>query len=158
MIKGKAVETEVVPEETPLVNDHKGQITVKRGIGAWVTTLSVDTYEKLKAEAAAIDPESTGIAVTARYKEFAVDESVVGIFTGEDGITPKDEITQHAIYCKSVQWMGIDGRLYQCAGVALVNQFFGENGEYLIPLGTRVKITHTGKSNRTKLYEVEILS
>jgi len=54
--------------------------------------------------------------------------------------------------------MGQDGKLYQCAGVALVNQFWDEDREMaIIPPGTKIKITHTGKSNRTKLYEVALI-
>lgn len=145
-----------IAKTTPLVNEHQGELTIKKDITAWVTTLDVDTYEKMKAAAAAIDPKRTAIAITATYKEFAVNESVVGIFTGMDGITPKDEITQKSIHCKSVQWMGQDGRLYQCAGVALVNQFFDEDDNFKFLPGTKIRITHTGKSNRTKLYEVEL--
>lgn len=151
-------ETGEVIQSTPLVNESKGELTVKKNIGAWVTTLDLATYEKMKAAAAAIDPKKTAIAITAIYKEFAINESVVGIFTGLDGITPRDEITQMTVHCKSVQWMGADGKLYQCAGVALVNQFFDENDNPKFAPGTQVRITHTGKSNRTKLYEVELFT
>ena len=148
--------------ESALVNDNQGQLTVKPNISAYLTMMKASDYEALKASAAAIDPNATAITVTAIYKEFAMGESIVGIFTGLDGITPKqtNELTGEIEkkHCDSVQFMGSDGKLYQCAGVALVNQFIdSETGDFKIPVGQKVRITHTGKSNRTKLYEVGLI-
>lgn len=153
---------EPLARESALVNDYQGQLTVKPNISAFLTMMKASDYEALKASAAAIDPNATTITITAIYKEFAVGESIVGIFTGLDGITPKqtNELTgeMEKRFCESVQFMGSDGKLYQCAGVALVNQFVdSETGEFKIPVGQKVKITHTGKNNRTKLYEVGLI-
>lgn len=137
-----------------------GALTVNPDCGSFLTIISVDQYEALKKEAADIDPGKS-IVITATYKEFSTGEEAIGIFTGMDAITPNNtnpltgEVEK--TFCRSVQWMGQDGTLYQCAGVALVSQFWDEeDGRYIIPPGTKIKITHTGKSNRTKLYEVAI--
>jgi hypothetical protein len=154
--------TEPLARESALVNDYQGQLTVKPNISAFLTMMKASDYEALKASAAAIDPNATAITITAIYKEFAVGESIVGIFTGLDGITPKqtNELTGEVEkrHCDSVQFMANDGKLYQCAGVALVNQFVdSETGDFKIPVGQKVRITHTGKNNRTKLYEVGLI-
>lgn len=157
-------QTEITPVQTELIEDYQGQLTVKRGITTSMQFMDIKTYEAMKAAAAAIDPEAVGIATSATYKKFALGESVVGIFTQEDSITPSKvneatgEITPQTV--PSVQWMGQDGKLYQCAGVALYNQFFIDR-EPKFPFGTKIRITHTGESKNgaktTKLYEVEVI-
>ena len=144
-----------------LTVDQGGQLTHNEGCGSFLTLMTSDQYAALKAAAQEIDEEKA-VVLTAIYKEFAVGETVSGIFTGFDGITPRqtDELTGEVTkrFCRSVQWMGRDGRLYQCAGVALVNQFWDEETESpKIPVGSKITITHSGKNNRTKLYEVGLI-
>ena len=149
------INTEILPVE------KDGQLTHNEGCGSFLTLMTSDQYAALKAAAQEIDEEKA-VVLTAIYKEFAVGETVSGIFTGMDGITPKttDELTGEVTkrFTRSVQWMGKDGKLYQCAGVALVNQFWDEESQsFKIPIGSKVTITHTGKNNRTKLYEVGLI-
>ena len=148
--------------ETELVVDNLGELSVNSGVSANVFMMSKAQYAAMQQAAKEINPDDA-VVVTAIYKEFAQGETVTGVFVGLDGITPKetDLATGEVVgkkFCRSIKWMGSDGRLYQNAGAALVNQFWNEEEEaFLIPIGTRFTITHTGKSNRTKLYEVGII-
>lgn len=158
MTKNKDI---IQPANESLLTEVDGKLTVNENCGSFLTLINKAQYVKLREEAATVKADDA-ILITAIYKEFAVGETVTGIFTGLDGITPKttNELTGEVEtkFCQSVQWMGSDGKLYQCAGVALVNQFYNQDTqEYKIPVGSKISITHTGKSNRTKLYEVGII-
>lgn len=149
------------PEFEELPTMVNGELTTNSNCGSFLTLIGRDRYLSLVKEAATVKAEDA-ILITAIYKEFAVGETVTGVFTGLDGITPKttNELTGEVEvkFCPSVQWMGSDGKLYQSAGVALVNQFYNrDTEEFKIPIGSKISITHTGKSNRTKLYEVGII-
>lgn len=151
----ETLNTEILPVE------KAGELSTNEECGSFLTMMTASQYAKLKAAAAAIKEEEA-VVLTAIYKEFAVGETVSGIFTGMDGITPKttDELTGEITkrFTRSVQWMGKDGKLYQCAGVALVNQFWDEESQsFKIPPGSKITITHTGKNNRTKLYQVGLI-
>lgn len=155
------VDTNTGEVTVDLVEDYQGTLTVKPNIQSRFTVMTIADYEKLKKSAADIDPEAMGIQMNAVYKKFAINESVVGIFTQQDSISPKDELTGELYTVPSVQWIGSDGQLYQCAGVALYNVFFDEDGNPKIPYFSRIRITHHGESKNgaktTKLYTVEII-
>lgn len=155
------IETNTGEVTVDLVEDYQGALTVEPNIQSNLTVMSIETYEKMKAAAAEIKPDAMGIQMNAVYKKFALGESIVGIFTQEDSISPRDELTGQLYKVPSVQWMGKDGKLYQCGGVALYNTFFDENGDPKIPYGAKIRITHYDESKNgaktTKLYSVEII-
>ena len=148
--------------QSALVTLKDGGLVVNEGITAYATEINFDLYEEMKRKAMALPEKPQVIVMTAIYKEFALKESLVGVFFGLDRITPNktDELTGEVkkTMVPSVQILGRDGVLYQCAGVALYSQFVDEvNNSLKYPLGQAVQITHTGKSNRTKLYEVGLV-
>jgi len=155
------VDTNTGEVTVDLVEDYQGTLTIKPNIGSTLTVMPLDVYEKMKAAAAEIKPDAMGIQMNAVYKKFALNESIIGIFTQADSITPKDELTGNKYKVDSVQWMGQDGKLYQCGGVALWNTFFDEDGNTKIPYGSKIRITHYDTSKNgakeTKLYSVEII-
>lgn len=168
--QNQAVETQVVESsENPiLVVDKDGGLTTNENCRSLITVMSVSTFQRLQKEASELDETAQGIPTNAVYREFEKKDSVVGIFIGTGLITPKtkedriDELTGEIIPkgtrvpVPTIQWMEKDGRVYQNGGVALFSEFIS-NGNYRIPLNSKVRITYSEKKGDCKLYDVEIL-
>lgn len=167
----EATPTEVVTENPILPVAKQGELTINQDVRSLVTVMNVTDFLAMKAEAQKLTGQEVGVCITATYREFRKDESIVGIFVGAGMITPKrdtpeiDELTGEIVApagslqtVHTVQWMESDGKLYQNGGVALFGEFFDkQTHQPKIPFGSKVRITCEGKNNRTLVYSVELL-
>lgn len=149
--------------ETTLVVEKGKEVTTNPECNSAFAILSKEDYTALVKQAKSIKAESA-VVITPIYKEFASDETVVGVFSGLSSITPNkiDQLTGEVIGKQKVTtivWMGANGRLYQHGGVALVNQFWdAERNFFIIPPGTKVTISYQGKSGKAKLFDVGVVN
>lgn len=148
--KENKVEVEV--EEVKLLPvESKGETTLY----AEPTEIADEEYRKYLMVASKLNEYKPTISISSKYYEFSQPgESVRGIFLGTSVIKKKDENTGEMIDLECVQWMTQDGSLYINAGAALIATF----KQFMLPKGCPVQITYECKRERTKIYDVRILT
>jgi hypothetical protein len=106
----------------------------------------------------AIGQLSPKVSLNAMYREFNTPGEVVrAIYTGMSTISKKDDITKDLKKIDVCMWMekmpetGVK-QLFMNGGIALVDML------QTITPGVAIEITYIGKKDRTKLYNVTLLS
>lgn len=119
------------------------------------TIIEVEDYQKFLTLASKLPSFKPTISISSKYYEFTKPgESVRGVFLGTTVIKKKDEDTKELIDLECIQWLASDGSVYVNAGAALVNTF----RQFLPPKGCPIEITFSNKKERTKIYDVRVLS
>jgi hypothetical protein len=117
------------------------------------TEIDAEDYSSFLAVAKKLKEYSPTISISAKYYEFTQPgEQVRGVFLGTTTIKKKTETGVTELEC--IQWLAEDGNLYINAGAALLSTF----RQFLPPRGCPIQITYQHKKERTKIYDVRVLS
>lgn len=119
------------------------------------TEIATEDYQKYLTLAGKLSEYNPTISIASKYYEFTKPgESVRGVFLGTTFIKKKDDNTKELIELECVQWLAEDGSLYLNAGAALISIF----RQFLPPKGCPIEITYESKKERTKIYDVRVLT
>ncbi|MFN3361286.1 MAG: hypothetical protein ACK421_07675 [Pseudanabaenaceae cyanobacterium] len=131
----------------------KSTTGMETGLVKAETRMEEKEYEKYMQVANEISQYTRTISISSKYYEFTQPgETVRGVFIGMVKINKRDGEEMVELNC--VQWIGPKGELFLNAGAALVSTFM----QFMPPQGCPVEITYVGKKDRTKIYEVKILT
>jgi len=144
-------ETELVPLQT---TNEKGEIVVSTLLTK-ETEIEAEDYQKYLTVAGKLSSYKPTISITSKYYEFTKPgERVRGVFLGMTIIKKKDDSSGELTELECVQWLSEDGSLYVNAGAALVSTF----RQFVPPKGCPIEITYENKKERTKIYDVRVLT
>jgi hypothetical protein len=117
--------------------------------------IDAEDYSIFLATAKKLKEYKPTISISSKYYEFCTPgESVRGVFLGTTTIKKKNTESGETVDLECIQWLGEDGCLYLNAGTALVSTF----RQFLPPKGCPIEITYQAKKERTKIYDVRVLS
>jgi len=143
--------SDLVPIET---TNSDGEIIVSTLLTK-ETEIEAEDYQKYLKVASKLSQFRPTISIASKYYEFTKPgETVRGVFLGTTTIKKKSDVTGELIDLECVQWLAEDGSLYVNAGAALVGTF----RQFLPPKGCPIEITFENKKERTKIYDVRVLT
>lgn len=118
-----------------------------------VPTQSTPNFAALVAASEKLNDMEVILTLTAEYIEMeVVGEKVRGIYIGEGTMIVTDKETGHQQTLPIVRFL-MDKQVKIHAGAVLVNEI----RKHAVPVGQPVEIEYTGKSGKTKLFNVSLL-